>query len=317
MGLRIHLYTASRANHFLCRGDNDAHQANAMSLALPYRVSIADTAEDQLRPGQWLVYGSSAEAAASALLQWYFWIRKISVHRKLIQAGTVTAEVLRPWHVYFWRYPARERYLHAVTSVEALAQCEKLLGLDRYQLNIEVCDDIRVLWTLSDRELEWQCRYLWRGRGPATEFGQRVPGIQRRWSSARLGVNKLTPSMRQLAIYALRLAQEVEAMGPDEHWRGARARAIAQQKRKNSTVPYRGTSHRVRQAYQRHSSNVPDAVIQTCLDAGLRVPVRPYTPAVRAALMGLAEAYGYDVKTMTLGLMMLLWVKGPAALDDA
>ena len=287
-----------------------------MSLALPYRVSIADTADDQLRSGQWLVYGSSAEAAASALLQWYFGIRKISVHRKLLKAGTVTAEALRPWHVYFWRHPARERYLHAVTSVEALARCEKLLGFDRYQLNIEVCDDIQVLYTLSDHELECQCRYLWRGRGPAAEFGQRVPGLQRRWSSSRLGVNKLTPSMRCLAIYALRLAQEVEVMGPDEDWRGARARAVVQQKRKNSTVPYRGTSHRARQAYERHGSNVPDAVIQTCLDAGLRVPVKPYTPAIVEALTKLALAYGYDVKTMTLGLMMLLWVKGPAALDD-
>ena len=129
-------------------------------------------------------------------------------------------------------------------------------------------------------------------------------------------MSKLTPSMRCLAIYAIRLAQEVEVMGPDEHWRGARARAIAQQKRKNSTVPYRGTSHRVRQAYARHGQYIPDAVIQTCLDAGLRVPIKPYTPAVRAALMGLADAYGYDVKTMPLGLMMLLWVKGPAAVDD-
>ena len=227
-----------------------------------------------------------------------------------------TAEVLRPWHVYFWRHPARERYLHAVTSVEALAQCKKLLGFDRYQLNIEACDDIQVLWTLSDRELEWQCRYLWRGRGPATEFGQRVPGLQRRWSSSRLGVNTLTPPMRQLAIYAIRLAQEVEAVGPNEDWRGARARAIAQQKRKNSTVPYRGTSHRARQAYERHGSNVSDAVIQACLDAGLRVPVKPYTPAIVEALTNLALAYGYDMKTMTLGLMMLLWAKGPAAIDD-
>ena len=192
----------------------------------------------------------------------------------------------------------------------------KAAGLDRYQLNIEVCDDIQVLYTLSDRELEWQSRYLWRGRGPATEFGQRVPGLQRRWSSSRLGVNKLTPSMRQLAIYAIRLAQEVAAVAPDEHWRGARARAVVQQKRKNSTVPYRGTSHRARQAYERHGSNVPEAVIQTCLDAGLRVPVKPYTPAIVEALTKLALAYGYDVKTMTLGLMMLLWAKGPAALDD-
>ena len=287
-----------------------------MSLALPYRVSMTRSAEHHLPSGQWLAYGSSAEAAASALLQWRFEIRKISVRRKLIQAGTVTAEVLRPWHVYFWKHLETRLYLHAVTSVEALARCEKLLGLDRYQLNIEVCDDIQVLYTLSDTQLEWQSRYLWRGRGPATEFGQRVPGLQRRWSSSRLGVNTLTPSMRQLAIYALRLAQEVEAVGPDETWRGARARAIAQQKRKNSTVPYRGTSHRVRQAYERHGSNVPDAVIQTCLDAGLRVPVKPYTPAIVEALTNLALAYGYDVKTMTLGLMMLLWAKGPAAIDD-
>ena len=287
-----------------------------MSLALPHRVSIADTAEDQLRPGQWLVYGSSAEAAASALLQWYFWIRKISVHRKLLKAGTVTAEVLRPWWVYYWRYPKRERFVHAVTSAEALAQGERLLGFDRYQLNIEVCDDIQVLRTLSDRELEWQCRYLWRGRGPTSEFGHRVPGLQRRWSSSRLGMHKLTPSMRLLAIYALRLAQEVDVMGPDEDWREARARAIVQQKRKNGTLPYRGTSHRAWQAYKRHGQNIPDTVIQMCLDAGLRVPVKPYTPAVRTALIGLAQAYGYDVKTMTLGLMMLLWVKGPAAIDD-
>ena len=204
------------------------------------------SAEHHLSPGQWLTYGSSAESAASALLQWRFEIRKISVRRKLIQAGTVTAEVLRPWHVYYWKYPVRERYLHAVTSAEALARCEKLLGFDRYQLNIEVCDDIQVLYTLSDTQLEWQCRYLWRGRGPATEFGQRVPGLQRRWSSSRTGMNPLTPSMRQLGIYAIRLAQEVEMMGQDEDWRGARARTVAQQKRKNSTMPYRGTSHRVR-----------------------------------------------------------------------
>ena len=119
-----------------------------MSLALPYRVSMTGSAEQHLPSGQWLAYGSSAEAAASALLQWYFGIPKISVHRKLIKAGTVTTEVLRPWHVYFWRHPARERYLHAVTSAEALARCEKLLGFDRYQLNIEVCDEIQVLWML-------------------------------------------------------------------------------------------------------------------------------------------------------------------------
>ena len=99
-----------------------------MSLTLPYRVSMTRSAEHHLPSGQWLAYGSSAEAAASALLQWRFEIRKISVRRKLIQAGTVTAEVLRPWHVYFWKHLETRLYLHAVTSVEALARCEKLLA---------------------------------------------------------------------------------------------------------------------------------------------------------------------------------------------
>ena len=61
---------------------------------------------------------------------------------------------------------------------------------------------------------------------------------------------------------------------------------------------------------------MPDAVIQTCLDAGLRVPVKPYTPAIVEALINLALAYGFNARCMKLGEMMLLWVKGPAALDD-
>ena len=75
----------------------------------------------------------------------------------------------------FLETPETRLYLHAVTSVEALARCEKLLGFDRYQLNIEACDDIPVLWTLSDRNSNGSAATCG-AAGPATEFGQRGTG---------------------------------------------------------------------------------------------------------------------------------------------
>ena len=280
-----------------------------MALVLPYRVSMSSR--------QHLIYSTSAENAAHAALRWQLWLRKIADRQRLMKDGNIPVQLLRPWRVCYYRYPKNARYLHAVTAAETLALGEQALGIDAYQLHVEACDDIHVLWTLSDHELELQCRYIWGGKGKRSVFMKRVPAISVRASNGRTGRMALKPSTRCLAVYAIRLAQEVEAMGPDYTRRNERTELLPKPTWQREPAPYRNLSLYAQKAYERHEKNVPAETIQACLNAGFRVPIEPYTPPQRAALIGLAKAYGYDLRAMTYTKLNMLWKYGPAALDDA
>ena len=295
-----------------------------MALIGPYVVSIRshdDFPGDLI--GDRLVYGVSGYGCADAWMRWRLRVSRMGLRTRLWRERfLVSSPRLSAWRACVLRSPSllsssgeggggagRDWYLHGFDRRDAQSRASRALGYPADDLFVEGAEDWQVLDGVPDAELEWLCRMVWTGRMSSSEFGRRVPGIERRWRRRfdGEGGRGLTGTLRVQAVQALCLAQVYPGWGPKLVPR------LADEGPPRTGIHWERREPKLRAL---HAPNVDRSVIDACFEVGFRQKVEPFRPDQRHALAALARAYGFDPHSMSVLQMAELWEQGPAAFDD-
>ena len=275
-----------------------------MPVIRPHRVTLKPTGEAGLAAGTWLAYAPSAERAMLRAITYYRKPRQAHwVTAKLAKEGFLSAVVLHPWRVSALRGPSGRLWLlHAADREEARVLAAQALTSRPEDLYVEECSDFEVLETLPDEMLEHQCYMVWGVATASTsELATRVPNLRRRKMRDYGGRKKqrMEHPTRLQCIYALALAQKVEAVGPE--WR----RGLNRPK----NLANRATSLKNR-AKRLHADNVGNGILKEMFDAGFHREPEPFTAEQRTALARFARAYGLDPEKTGVWGAWHLWTNG-------
>ena len=202
--------------------------------------------------------------------------------------------------------------LFATSAADALAVGRELYTA-RTELVVEPVDVYVALTVMEDKELIWQCRYIW-GSYTGPLLRERALGI-----AAKLNATidrkerELNPNPRAVAVRAIRLAMELAWYGAPakRHWPNGGGRWYPS----NTEDPRVARS--VRERLRRvHGTNIDPKWYRACLDAGLR-PGEPIHGLKRdQALRDLATAYGYNPSQWSAEKLFTLFTEGPQRMGE-
>ena len=246
-------------------------------------------------------------------MRWRLGVKRMGTRTRLWREGFVSTVCrLSAWRACILRSSSgiglgRDWYLHGSDRRDAQERASRALGCLSDVVYVEGAEDWQVLETLPGEELEWLCRMVWGGRMQVSEFGRRVPGLERRHRRGFVGGRGLTRSLRVQAIQALSMAQVFPGYGPKHVPR------LADEGPPKTGVHWERRERRLRAL---HGPNVGVDVIDACMEAGFRQKVEPFRADQRHALAALVRAYGYDPHSMSVLQMATVWERGPAAFGD-
>ena len=226
-------------------------------------------------------------------------VTKATDRLELIERDRAKAVRMRPFMARSTLY--NESYsFHAKDLYEAEIKAETLC-----QQGVEVhpVDELAVLVAMDPDKLEQAALLVWPYWGRYDhEIKRHLPEFEARKERRNAGkpVKPLTWAMRLHAAHCIRLAMELPAFGP---------------KRRNWSK-YGGPPPANDKAavMSRHQGNVPDTLLQSCLEAGLGETVSPFEPPVDTLLRAVARKYGHFGELSAEDLAEV-WNRGVCALD--